>query len=278
MLFTPNHLSFVRVAPLVLCFALPIACDDAAVELEDVADTTGASDGDDELRFATPMFDYPTLVTSMNTDWKGDNGGCWDTSPNGNVRPFQQYPCHGKDNQLWKFESMGDGSFRIHSDDDEGLCIDVPSNDFVSGKDLQLFPCHGGANQRWTVNVHSNAASTIRPRDAQGLCMDVENAITTNYSKIQIYTCHFGSNQQWRMHDWMGKDTSLDCDWAMRFGSHVVSNGTRQNFFASGQEFNTLCSENLQSDSVNCPSGTDWFVVDSPWGSDDFDVRCFQTF
>lgn len=267
----------VRLLPLALCSVAPVACDgpperDDIVELDDIVDDAG----DVELRFNTPLTNYPTLITSMNaTTYGGNNGGCWDTAPSGNVRPFQQYPCHAHENQLWLFEPVGD-AFVIHSADDEDLCLDVPGFNFASGQNLQMYPCNGGINQKWKVFAHDAQSATIRPSSNAALCVDVENGIKTNQSPIQLFGCTGNANQAWKFHDWAGEDTSIDCDWSLRFGPEVVSPGQRRSFFATGQHFNTLCSENLESDSVSCPAWADWFVVDSPWGSDDFDVRCFN--
>ena len=263
--------------------AAPLGCVESP-ELDEAFESEAADEdaddrADDELEFrwSTPLTNVPTLVTSMNADsYGGSNGGCWDTAPNGNVRPFQQYRCHAQDNQLWLFESVGGSDFVIRSADDSGLCLDVPGFNFSSGQDLQLFPCNGGINQRWRLFNHDAESATIRPAGNTSLCVDVENNVKTEQATIQIFSCHGGANQAWRFHDYLGED-SLSCDWSMRFGPEVVSPGSRRSFAAPwGSYFNALCSKTLQSSSVDCPSGTNWFVVDSPWGSDDFNVHCFS--
>ena len=269
-------------ASIALCSLFSFACD-VTVEQEDVVDSDGSdeaeSEGDDEFRWSSVLTNRPTLVTSMNSvTYGGDNGGCWDTAPNGNVRPFQQYQCHGKDNQLWVFRSAPGGGFTIHSEDDDDLCLDVPSFNFSAGQGLQVYPCNGGANQVFRTFGHDSQSATIRPRSNTSLCLDVRGAVKTNQAAIQLYPCHGGANQAWRFHDYYGhEDKGIDCDWSIRFGPTVMSPGSRRSFNATGSHFNTLCSENFEHDSVNCPSWADWFVVDSPWGSDDFDVRCFDT-
>ncbi|MEM7153459.1 MAG: RICIN domain-containing protein [Myxococcota bacterium] len=269
-------------ASIALLSCLAFACD-ATVEQDPVVDSDGSEDSDgadddSEYRWTTVLPDFPTLVTSMNAaTYGGDNGGCWDTSPSGSVRPFQQYQCHGKDNQLWLFRPASGGGFTIHSKDDDDLCLDVPSSNYVTGQGLQLYPCHGGSNQVFRTFGFDSQSATIRPRSATHMCLDVRGAVKTNQAAIQLYPCHGGANQAWRFHDYRGEDKGIDCDWNLRFGPLVMSPGSRRSFHATGHHFNTLCSENLESDSVNCPSYTDWFVVDSPWGSDDFDVRCFDT-
>lgn len=277
-MYALNRTCDLRRAVLSVLLVAPLGCVEAS-ELDELELEGEADDPQDEaeFRWSTPLTNHPTLVTSMNADtYGGNNGGCWDTAPSGNVRHFQQYRCHAQDNQLWLFEALGGGDFMIRSADDDDLCLDVPGFNYASGQDLQLFPCNGGNNQKWTIFNHDGDSATIRPKDATGLCVDVENGVKTEQATIQIFSCHGGSNQAWRFHDWKGSD-SHSCDWSMRFGPQVVSPGSRRSFAAPwGSYFNTLCAENLQSDSVDCPSGTNWFVIDSPWGSNDFNVRCFS--
>jgi hypothetical protein len=273
---------------LAAAFAIVIAgCDSPdELEAEDVVehDTEGDSgDGDDDLEFrwSTPLPGVETLVTSANAQAYGQNPGCWDTSPSGSPRVFQQYPCHARDNQRWLFEPVGN-AFRIHSVDDDDLCLDVPSNNFVSGQDLQLFPCHNGANQLWRVFPNGDGeTATIRPPSNLGLCMDVEDGIKTNQSRIQIFTCHGGSNQSWRFHDYLDDDTVGGCNGSVRFysvtPSPVVGPGGVGNFPVTYHRPDTLCSADFDHELVQCPTGTDWLVVDRLGGTGSFKVRCFDT-
>ena len=271
---TTPILSWCRTATALACLTAAPACEAPAELDEEVADSEGAPD-DSTFRFSTPFHDFPTLMTSMNTDGAGHNGGCWDTGPGG-TQVFQQYQCHAHDNQLWLFEPIGnDGAVRIKSVADPGLCVDVPSSNFAPSQNLQLHPCHLGQNQRWQVVVEDLHSASIRPNTAQHLCLSVEGAVQTGQAALELGTCIGGDFQRWRFHDWAGEDTSLDCDWAMRFHSVVVPNGQRASFPVPN--LNTLCTKNWQPDSVDCPAWADWLVVDSPWGSDDFDVRCFNT-
>ncbi len=271
-----------RSLSLALCLAAPLGCEEPSEldELDELDDAASDEDEELEFRWATPRIHFRTLVTSMNASgYGGNDGGCWDTAPSGNVRPFQQYRCHAKDNQVWLFETVPGvhGGFSIHSADDDDLCLDVPGFNTVSGQRLQMYPCNGGINQVWKVFNHDSQSATIRPAANTSLCLDVENGIKTNQSPIQLYGCTGAAHQAWRFHDWVGKDTSLSCDGPLRFGPEVVFLGARRSFAATGSHFNTLCSENFETDSVSCSSSATWFVVDSPWGSNDFDVRCFST-
>ena len=241
----------------------------------------------DEPRWATPLSGVETLMTSMNAQAYGQNPGCWDTSPSGNPRTFQQYPCHGRENQRWVFEAMGNSQFRIHSADDDDLCVDVPGGNFTSGQDLQLFTCHNGPAQRWRIFTRPDGVSaTIRPAANLGLCMDVENGVVTNQSRIQLFTCKdqtlaSSKNQGWRFHDYLDDDSIGSCSGAVRFYQNtpgiVVGRGGVGNFSVWDPDPDTLCSSDFDHEAVNCPDDTDWLVVDRLGGSG-VKVRCFDTF
>ncbi len=263
--------------------AMASGCDSASdLDASDLEDTDSDDGGEDaSFRWSTPLAGIDTLVTSMNAPSNGQNPGCWDTSPSGSPRTFQQYPCHGRDNQRWVFERVG-SSFRIHSADDDDLCLDVPSGNMSSGQNLQLFPCHSGANQLWRVfSTGDGQSATIRPALNTGLCIDVENAVVTQQSAIQIFSCHGGANQSWRFHDYLGDDGIGGCDYSVRFysanPSPVVGPGGVANFPVTHHRPDTLCAADFDHELVDCDPGTDWLVVDRLNGDGGFKVRCFET-
>ena len=250
------------------------ACAEPEDELDAVEDQD--SDGeDDEFRWATVWAGHPTLVTSMNADWYGgSNGGCLDTDSSGNPRATRQYPCHARDNQLWVFEEVSEGIFRIHSEDDYGLCLNVWP--VQTGTRPNMTPCHNGTAQRWETENHDPQSATIRPVINTGLCLDVRNGTRRENEIVQLFPCHGGANQAWRFHDYYGSD-STSCDGSIRFGAGgpTAPSGTRRSFAVNSRD--VLCSDGYNNwDHIDCPSLSDWMVVDSPWGSDDFNVKCFD--
>lgn len=80
-----------------------------------------------------------------------NSGQCLDVRMGGaQDGTLQQYPCHYRDNQLFRLEPQADavGVVRIvakHS----GYCLDVPSGSMEDRVPIQQFPCHSGRNQRW---------------------------------------------------------------------------------------------------------------------------------
>lgn len=273
----------------VAALAIAPACDTVEdLDPSDLVDEDGDADEDlVEFRWSTPLANIDTMVTSLNAPANGQNPGCWDTSPSGSVRPFQQYPCHARNNQRWRFEAVAGGAFRIHSADDDDLCVDVPGFNFVSGQNLQLFPCNSGINQRWRVFTRPDGVSaTIRPAATSSLCMDVENAVVTGQAALQIFTCKNTSssgskNQAWRFHDYLDDDTVGGCNGPVRVFSAtpsvVVGAGGVANFPVTHHRPDTLCSADFDHELIQCPSGTDWIVTDRLNGTGSFKVRCFDT-
>jgi hypothetical protein len=274
-----EHISF-RFAFVAALLALPCACAEDDEPGDDADDEADELEDPDDFRWSTPLAGVETLVTSLNADASGNNGGCWDTSPSGSPRVFQQYPCHARDNQLWKFESVGGGAFRIHSVDENGLCLDIPNGNIATHQLLQLFPCHNGNNQKWTVNNFNSKSATIRPFSNAGFCLDVWDAIKTNQAAIQLSPCNGGSNQAWRFHD-KKDDDGLSCDTTVRFGASgpTVSTGQTGSFRVTGHNFDVECFyPDFDWDEVGCDDSiVDWFVVDRLDGAGGYDVSCFDT-
>ena len=88
--------------------------------------------------------------------------------PNSNAtqgNELQCYEYHGGNNQLWRLESMGDGTYAIHSKLNDSLVWDVKGGCiWDNGTAIQLYPSHGKPNQRFRF-VH---ASTIEPMSEWG--------------------------------------------------------------------------------------------------------------
>jgi hypothetical protein len=258
--------------PIALIALLLTACFDTA----EPPDTSASSSA-----LTWPVAGEETLVTSMNADARGDDGGCWDLPlglPSNAVKWLQQHPCHARNNQRWKFEWRGAG-FRIHSARDYDLCLDVPSSNYASGQDVQLFPCHSGNNQLWVIS-QGTTSSTIRPWQSPSLCLDVENGVRTGLAKIQLFGCHGGTNQAWKFHTYVDDD-GMSCSSTVRFGAGgpTVSSGTSRSFRVTGHNFDVQCPlPRPRHEQLGCDDDeVDWLVVDRLGGSGGYTVRCFHT-
>jgi Ricin-type beta-trefoil lectin domain len=76
-------------------------------------------------------------------------------------------------------------------------CMDLPSEDYASGVDVQQYPCNYNLNQLWYLD-YSDLSST-RPRvvsTVSGRCLDVEWGDAVPGRALQQYDCHTGANQK----------------------------------------------------------------------------------
>ena len=81
------------------------------------------------------------------------SGICLDVagSSKKNNANIQQYPCHGGDNQLWKFVKSGGDYYNlvsVHS----GMCLDVAGSSKKNNANIQQYRCHNGNNQKWKIS------------------------------------------------------------------------------------------------------------------------------
>ena len=76
-----------------------------------------------------------------------------------NGRRLQCFDYNGGDNQLWRLESMGDGTYAIHSKLNDSFVWDVWGASWDNGSAIALGGQHNNPNQRFRF-VHT---STIEP-------------------------------------------------------------------------------------------------------------------
>ena len=87
--------------------------------------------------------------------------------PDGNAvsgQTLQSWDYNGTDAQLWRLESMGDGSYTIHSKKNDSLVWDVPNASWDNGTKILLYGNHAYSHQRFRF-VH---VSTIEPMSDWG--------------------------------------------------------------------------------------------------------------
>jgi hypothetical protein len=139
--------------------------------------------------------------------------GCDDvfvpTQPNSKRDNVCVFGSHGGDNQHWRIQPNGDGSFRL-SAVHNGKSLDVGCDDvFVptqpnSKRDnVCVFSAHSGANQRWEFTRLPDGAYRITVRHNHKVldvgCDDVPNAAHPNSQRnnVCVFDWHGGDNQHW---------------------------------------------------------------------------------
>lgn len=107
-----------------------------------------------------------------------------------------QYTCNGGANQRWRWQSAGDGYYRIvatHS----GKCAEVAGGSTANGAWLQQADCQTGEHQQWRLRDTGNGYVQIIARHS-GKCLDVNGVSAANDARLQQWDCNTGDNQQWR--------------------------------------------------------------------------------
>jgi hypothetical protein len=228
-----------------------------------------------------PGASVDTLVTNKRTRADITNFGCWDV-PNGTPRWLNQFPCHARSHQLFRFEWTG-SAFRVKLKQDTGLCLDVPGFNYAAGQRIQMYPCNGGPNQSWIVHRAnpSDAYATIRPQPASNLCLQVRNQDPVNSSAIDLAACNAAEDRQkLRFHSWVDSDGG-SCSGSIHFSPpfRAIAPGEAKAFpvAPSWPTFEATCATG-GNNGISCDEDdTDLFVVDRVAQSSGYTVRCFKT-
>lgn len=260
----------------ILALSLSVACSlTGCLDAEDTAPNTDTA--------VSELGNFPDLSPLTVEVTSANGGGCMDLPgglPAGSVLWLQQFPCHGGVNQRLRFESMGDGTFRIHSALDPNLCLDVPFAT-VSGQDVQFFACHLGANQRWTVGAVNASFGAIRPASNAGLCLDVENG-STGVAKIQVSDCGnpIAANRLWRFRTFRGQVTAPACTGNVQMAGINLIPGIVTKFnTANGTLTGTCNAVPVTTFTRFCPADTNYAIANRNTinaGTAAFPIACFR--
>ena len=98
----------------------------------------------------------------------------------------------GAYNQIWHFERLGDGSYKITSLYD-GTCLDVDGAGTIEGTNVGTYTDNGTAAQRWYINGYSGAY-TFKAQCANTV-MDVKDNSNQEGANIQMWTSNGSSAQ-----------------------------------------------------------------------------------
>jgi Ricin-type beta-trefoil lectin domain len=247
-------------------------------------DPQDSSQDPSESTQVSALGNFPDLSPNQVEVTSANGGGCMDLPlglPAGAPLWLQQFPCNGGGNQRLKFESLGNGTYRVHSAYNESLCLDIPSGNTVAGQDLQFFGCHSGANQIWTVSALNASFGTIHPLANSSLCLDVENA-STGVAKIQLYGCGspIATNRQWRFRTYLGTRSMPGCTGNVTIGGTTVIPGAVASFSVPGGVLTGACnSVSRTTFQVDCPATTNWMVANrntANAGTANFPLACFR--
>ncbi|MCP4580090.1 MAG: ricin-type beta-trefoil lectin domain protein [candidate division Zixibacteria bacterium] len=108
---------------------------------------------------------------------------------------ISQWRCHGKNNQLWRFQKVG--NYYMITPKHSNKCLDVAASSNKDGGNISQWECHGGNNQLWTLVPVSNVYMIVSKHSNK--CLDVAASSNKDGGNISQWECHGGDNQLWRI-------------------------------------------------------------------------------
>lgn len=129
----------------------------------------------------------------FKSKWNGKAIDVPDANAANGQKP-EGYDYHGGDNQLWRLESMGDGTYSIHSKLNDSMVLDIAGGSWDDGTTVQLYTQNRTPAQRFRF-VH---VSTTEPMSEWGAdrhdCFGSDWSIWDGSCSYDWYYDHSGEN------------------------------------------------------------------------------------
>ena len=106
---------------------------------------------------------------------------------------------NGGNNQIWKFQRQGDGSYKILSRQDESKALDVNDASNYSGTNVQVYEDNNSDAQRWFIYSAGNGYYYLRPKCSDSAVLDLYNRESTDGTNIQTWTYNQTGAQKWKL-------------------------------------------------------------------------------
>ncbi|MBQ7219272.1 MAG: RICIN domain-containing protein [Ruminococcus sp.] len=225
---------------------VPCNAGRSCIDLDNVSGTTlqlwSSNYGSNELWTLGKVGDYYYIKNKQNGNVVDVPGGTVSTG-----KRLQGYDYNGTDAQLWRLESLGDGTYCIHSKLNDSLVWDVQGDTWNDGSAISLTNQHRAPNQRFRF-VH---ASTIEPMSEWGATR--HDCTGTNWS---VWDGSISSVNWYHAHS---NEKDLYINSAADLGG--LFNLVVNNYNMSGKTIHLMCDINL--------AGIQW----TPIGSADHRFR-----
>lgn len=161
----------------------------------------------------------------------------------------------GSPRQVWYFERLNDGSYKITSAYD-GNCIDVANAETTAGTNVQALGYAGHTAQQWFINGFSGAY-TFRSKCASTV-LDVTNSSSAEGTNVQMWTNNGSAAQLfqvWKLDNYAKPSVSssastvnLTLDSKLNQTITIKKNG----YYGSNYRFDVFCNNS----NVTCSLGT----------------------
>ncbi|MBP1919008.1 RICIN domain-containing protein [Youngiibacter multivorans] len=112
-----------------------------------------------------------------------------------------QWRFHGGLNQQWRFESLGNGYYKVTSVLNPTYSLDVYRSGTEIGTNVIQWTYHGGPNQQWKIIENVDGSVSLMSRLAEesgtGYILDVYGGGMDEGVNVIQWTAHYGDNQKW---------------------------------------------------------------------------------
>ncbi|MBR0575076.1 Ig-like domain-containing protein [Proteiniclasticum sp. BAD-10] len=112
-----------------------------------------------------------------------------------------QYSYHGMENQQWRFDSLGNGYYKITSVLNPEYSIDVFGGGDTMGNRVIQYHYHGGTNQQWKILKNADGSISLMSRLAEengtNFVLDVFGGGKTEGVNVIQWALNGGDNQKW---------------------------------------------------------------------------------
>lgn len=128
-----------------------------------------------------------------------NSGMCVDVSQDGGKghsdgANIYQYPCHGRTNQQWTLQALGNNTFSLESVN-SGLMMEVSGASKKQGATIHQWHWNNTNNQKWVISQNSNGSFALKAVHSN-MCLDVSRVSKASRADIYQWTCHGRANQQ----------------------------------------------------------------------------------
>ncbi|SHJ17322.1 RICIN domain-containing protein, partial [Parasporobacterium paucivorans] len=112
-----------------------------------------------------------------------------------------QWGLHGGLNQQWKFESLGNGYYKITSVLNPAYSMDVYGGGTSIGTKVIQWPYYGGTNQQWKIIEYADGSISLMSRlaveNSTRYVLDVYGGGTVEGVNVIQWSGNGGNNQKW---------------------------------------------------------------------------------
>ncbi|SHJ75285.1 RICIN domain-containing protein, partial [Parasporobacterium paucivorans] len=127
-----------------------------------------------------------------------------------------QWGYHGRENQQWRFASLGNGYYKITSVLNPSFSLDVYGGGTNLGNRVIQWTYHGGTNQQWKIIENADGSCSLMSRlaveNGTRYVLDVYGGGTVEGVNVIQWSGNNGDNQKWYLEQVRDYTLSYNCN------------------------------------------------------------------